>query len=1163
MGLDLGTTSIGWAFIHENDLQPKVRLGVRITPLTSDERDKFNKGQTISTNQDRTLKRGARKTLDRYQLRRKKLVKLAVMHGLATENDILKNKEQGIEAWELRAKAAKQRVSLDELVRVLLHINTKRGFKSNRKADSKEEAGDYIKSISERDNAVLENHYTIGQWYWQQIVESQKAKQPLPKFKQLVFSRALHKAEFDKIWETQAVYYPQLTEGLKKQMGDYTIFYQRRLKSQKKRISRCRFMPNVRVIPVSHPLFELFRIWHDVNNLEVSFGAKKEKLQLDVSIKQALVDALWNSADKNPTKAKTKMTAKEIQKFLSDHLRHTPAQYHLNFEELKGAVTMNEMRVRFAQAGIKRPDLLEFDPFLEGQAFDKQPVLRLWHDLYSIEDNDDLISGLMRHFDFTHDQAEVVASLGFPAKHGALSARAIRKILPHLMDGLTYDKACLLANFKHSDSETKVEKNERVLQDSLVPVNRNSLRNPVVEKILNQMVNVVNAILESPDLGRPDEIRLEMGREISATAKQRERMTKAINDNKKEHERIAEQLKALGIKKYNRNDIIKYKLGEECNWVSIYTGKGISREQVFGLNSQYDVDHIIPQSRLFDDSQSNKVLVEASINREKGNQTAYDYMASKGEAALEAYISRVKELQAKDKRKRSKVDKLLMKGDNLPNDFINRQLGETQYIAAEAFKRLKSVCREVVPTVGSITAHLRHEWGLDELIRDLNIAKYEAIGQVKMEEGKDGRLRKKIEDWSKRDDHRHHALDAFVVACTSRSMVQRLNNLNQLKTEQEMALKDASAYGLAKRLRQFEPPYTRLRELVKDALQDVLVSYKTGKRVAVWSRSVIKLPDGSKQVRKILIPRGQLHLETVYGKNRRYVKEPILLKSINTAEQIRDPEAAKLWQDRVNKAGGDPKKAFSAGELKKAAFAVNGKVYEALSCWEDRYVQRIELSEKTKIEDIVDEGIKRLVRERVEEAGMAALQKGNLDEQPLWQNENARIPIHRVRVFDRASELLPLRNNEKGEPKDYVYTRNNHHISLYQKADAAYHLEITSFMEAVVRRQNQEPVIVLNHPEGHRFVASFQQNEYFLFAERNQDLDLSLDEISARLFRVQKLSLNSSGGPYIVFRHHLETDINREAHFAFRRITSVPNLPSHKVRLDALGQIVEAETLAY
>lgn len=100
----------------------------------------------------------------------------------------------------------------------------------------------------------------------------------------------------------------------------------------------------------------------------------------------------------------------------------------------------------------------------------------------------------------------------------------------------------------------------------------------------------------------------------------------------------------------------------------------------------------------------------------------------------------------------------------------------------------------------------------------------------------------KIEDWSKRDDHRHHALDAFVVACTSRSMVQRLNNLNQLKTEQEMALKDASAYGLAKRLRQFEPPYTRLREMVKDALQDVLVSYKTGKRVAVWSRSVIKLP---------------------------------------------------------------------------------------------------------------------------------------------------------------------------------------------------------------------------------------------------------------------------------------------------------------------------------
>ena len=75
LGLDLGTTSIGWSYMKFSDNKPiSTKAGVRIIPLTSDERDAFNSGNAISTNADRRMKRGARRTLDRYQLRREKLI---------------------------------------------------------------------------------------------------------------------------------------------------------------------------------------------------------------------------------------------------------------------------------------------------------------------------------------------------------------------------------------------------------------------------------------------------------------------------------------------------------------------------------------------------------------------------------------------------------------------------------------------------------------------------------------------------------------------------------------------------------------------------------------------------------------------------------------------------------------------------------------------------------------------------------------------------------------------------------------------------------------------------------------------------------------------------------------------------------------------------------
>jgi hypothetical protein len=144
-----------------------------------------------------------------------------------------------------------------------------------------------------------------------------------------------------------------------------------------------------------------------------------------------------------------------------------------------------------------------------------------------------------------------------------------------------------------------------------------------------------------------------------------------------------------------------------------------------------------------------------------------------------------------------------------------------------------------------------------------------------------------------------------------------------------------------------------------------------------------------------------------------------------------------------------------------------------------------------------------------------------------------------------------------------VYTRNNHHLALYQKPDGKYHLEAVTLLEAVQRKQQGMDVIRKNHPEGYRFIVHFERNHYFYFGERDTDVSPSEPGILDRIFRTQKMTLNNAGGPYIVFRHNHETDIQRENEFSFKRCTSVNTLPSHKVIFTVLGEIIDMQSINY
>lgn len=215
LGLDLGTNSIGWALVkeaeNENEKSEIIKLGVRVNPLTVDEQQNFEKGKSITTNADRTLKRSMRRNLQRYKLRRENLIDILKENGFISDETILS--ENGnfttFETYRLRAKAATEEITLEQFARVLLMINKKRGYKSSRKAKGTEDGG--LIDGMEVAKRLYDENLTPGQLSLQLINEGKKY---LPDF-----YRSDLQTELDKIWTKQQEFYPEiLTDELREEL---------------------------------------------------------------------------------------------------------------------------------------------------------------------------------------------------------------------------------------------------------------------------------------------------------------------------------------------------------------------------------------------------------------------------------------------------------------------------------------------------------------------------------------------------------------------------------------------------------------------------------------------------------------------------------------------------------------------------------------------------------------------------------------------------------------------------------------------------------------------------------------------------------------------------------------------------------------------------------
>ena len=940
LGLDLGVGSIGWALIETDDNQPKqiIGMGSRIVPISKDDNDQFCKGQAISKNADRTARRTTRKGYDRYQLRRALLTQVLRQNGMLPE----RMDENVIDLWKLRSDAATEghQLTLPQIGRVLYHLNQKRGYKhakADDNGDSKQTK--YVEAVNQRYTDLQAEGRTIGQHFYLELLRSkvEGASGPYYTFriKDKVFPRAAYIAEFDQIMHVQQAYYPEvLTDELIDTLRNRIIFYQRPLKSCKHLVSLCEFemrpykTKDGRIVyggpkcaPRTSPLAQLCAMWETANNITLT-NRNNERYEFTLDERQQLVKHLC---------AHPVLKLTDLYKILGISKKDGWYGGKAIGKGIKGNATLNQL---LSALGGKYNEWLEMPIVIEDKVNDETgevvktvspkveetPLFQLWHAVYSLQNADELAKTLHEKFQITDETViEALSKIDFvKPSYANKSHKFIRRILPYLMDGYMYHEACAKVGINHSNSMTAEERDARPLADRIELLQKNALRQPVIEKILNQMINLVNRLQQ--EYGPIDEARVELARELKQSREERDSAYKALNKNERLNAEIAAKITELGIRP-SRSRIQKYKMWEESQHRCMYCGKEMDISQ-FLNGADVEIEHIIPRSILFDDSYSNKVCSCRECNREKGNSTAMEFMKNKSAGEFETYKQRVDEAFAEHRISKTKRDHLLWRRADIPTDFIDRQLRQSQFIAVKAVEFLQQGIRKVWTSGGSVTDFLRHQWGYDEILHSLNLPRYRQVKELVENEH--------IKNWTKRIDHRHHAIDALTVALTQQSMIQRLNTLEASHDEMEKQVKEANTpYNEKKSILEkwvIEQPHFSIAD-VTDKVDEILVSFRAGKRVSTPARRAI-YKGGKRTIVQtgIQVPRGALTEETVYGqlRGRFVVKYPLDHPSMKP-ENIVDPTIRALVEKRVAERG---KEAF-----KEPLYSAEGMEIKSVRCY--------------------------------------------------------------------------------------------------------------------------------------------------------------------------------------------------------------------------------------
>ncbi len=659
---------------------------------------------------------------------------------------------------------------------------------------------------------------------------------------------------------------------------------------------------------------------------------------------------------------------------------------------------------------------------------------------------------------------------------------------------------------RHSEaSDIKKWNSVEDLKTYLNEFKQHSLRNPIVEQVITETLRVVSDIWTKYGNGAKDffdEIHIELGREMKNTADERKRLTSVVTDNENTNQRIKLLLMEMqndasfenvrpysptqqeilkiyedGVINYVKSkeysssdsvqktedesmleisnkaqptkaDLTRYKLWLEQKYKSPYTGQPISLSKLF--TSEYEIEHIIPQSRYFDDSLSNKVICESSVNKLKDNKLGFEFIkAHSGKIVQDGkkqikifteaeYKKFVDDHYSKNKAKRTK---LLL--EEVPEKMIERQMNDTRYISKFVSNLLSSIVRaennddglnskNLIQINGKITSILKQDWGLNDVWNEIILPRFERMNELTNSEdftakNKEGhtipaipfKLSKGFQ--KKRIDHRHHAMDALVIACATRDHVNLLNN--------QSANSNLKRYDLQHKLRnnekwtdknnkernrftEFKKPWNNFTKEAKDELNTIVVSFKQNLRV--------------------------------------------INKATNYYEKIENGRKIKLKQEGTNWAIRKPlHKDFVFGKVDLRRIKVpKDKTIVAI---------RRSLSPSIDINKITDTGIQKILKNYLSSKGnnlkLAFSPEGieSMNKNIAQYNDGKpHQPIFKVRTFEVGSRF-PL--GQKGNKKDkYVETADgtNLFFAVYQRKDTKKRMFETTPLNKVIEHQKQQ-----------------------------------------------------------------------------------------------------------
>lgn len=887
IGLDIGIASVGWAVVALNEnAEPYglIRCGSRIF----DKAEQPKTGDSLAA--PRREARSARRRLRRRNLRKADLYEMMEKNGLPGKAEI----EQAVQAghlpdvYALRVQALDGPVTALDFARILLHLMQRRGFRSNRKADDAQKDGKLLQAIDANTRRMEANRYrTVGEMMYRDPVFAEhkrnKAENYLSTVKRdqiidearLVFAA---QRQYGATWaspEMEAEYLCILTRqrSFAEGPGKGSPY------SGSNRVGTCTLegKSEQRAAKAAFS-FEYFTLLQKINHIRIAENGTSRTLtpaerqvllsvccqtdKLDFArVRKAL--ALPEEARFNMVRYRGEQTAEACEK--KEKITALPCYHKMR----KALNTLRKDHIR----NISREQLDAAGAALTNP------------------ENEDKLREALKQAEFEPLEIEALLTLPSFAGYGHISVKACRKLIPYLEQGMNYNDACQAAGYDFQGRQN----GEKAQFLPASTEEMEDITSPVVRRAVAQTIKVVNAIIREQGES-PVSIHLELAREMNKNFQQRSELDKAMRDNSAENERLMKELNELFPgRTVTGQDLVKYRLWKEQDGRCAYSIQPLELDKVITVSGYAEVDHIVPYSISFDDRRTNKVLVLASENRQKGNRLPLQYLQGKRRDDFIVYTK----ANVKNFRKRQNLLKERLSEED-GKGYIQRNLQDTQYIAAFMLNYIRNHLafadcsgagkRRVVAVNGAVTAFLRKRWGLSKVRADGDL---------------------------------NHAADAAVIACTTQGMIKRVSDFCK------------RAETTAVRNEHFPEPWPHFRDELRQRLsacpqEDLMkinpVYYATVDISSIQPVFVSRMPR-----HKVT---GAAHEETIRSQvNEQYtaVRKSITELSLDKDGKIKDyfnPSSDTLLYEalkkRLTEFGGNAKKAFAEPFYKPRADGTPG-----------------------------------------------------------------------------------------------------------------------------------------------------------------------------------------------------------------------------------------------